>query len=117
MANSEIILSAQTHPGDSSTQTVTGTAYKGDGYYSRTDGLHTVQYTVTGFNGTIEIQATLATSPVSTDWFSIVTHTSTDSEGANATGSFLSNFTGNYVWVRAVVEYTDGSVNSITLNH
>jgi hypothetical protein len=29
----------------------------------------------------------------------------------------LYNFTGNYVWVRATVVYTDGVVNSIQLNH
>ena len=120
MATSETILTQQTHPGDSSTQSVTGTAYKGDGYYSRTDGLHTVQYAVDEFIGSIKIQATLATSPGADDWFSITNtiHTATADDSSNASdGSFLYNFTGNYVWVRAVVEYTDGSVNSITLNH
>jgi len=118
-ATSETILTTQTHPSDSTTQTVTGDAYKGDGYYSRTDGFHTVQYTVDGFIGSIKIQATLATTPTSSDWFSL---SSTELVSANdsstyRTGSFLYNFTGNYVWVRAVVEYTDGTVNSISLNH
>jgi len=117
MANSETILSAQTHPGDSTTQTVTGANYKGDGFYSRADGLHTIQISVTEIIGTITIQATLATTPTSDDWFDIVTHTSADDSSANRTGSFLYNFTGNYVWIRAVVEYTDGTVNSIQLNH
>lgn len=117
MANSEIILSANTHPGDSTTETVEGNAFKGDGYYSRADGFHTVQITVNGFIGTVTIQATLATNPSANDWFGIVTHTSADDSSANNTGSFLYNFTGNYVWVRATVEYTDGTVNSIKLNH
>ena len=119
MSTSETILTQQTHPGDSSTESVTGTAFKGDGYYSRTDGLHTVQYTVTGFIGTIEIQATLATSPSADDWFSVSsTQLTSDNDSSNFnTGSFLYNFTGNYVWVRAVVEYTDGTVERITLNH
>ena len=116
MASSEIILSTTTHPGDSTTETVEGNAYKGDGFYSRADGLHTVQINLTGLIGTVTIQASLATSPTADDWFGIVTHTSTESEGANATGSFLYNFTGNYVWVRTTVVYTDGVVNSIQLN-
>ena len=43
-STSEIILSANTHPGDSTTETVTGSNFKGDGYYGRSDGVHTVQY-------------------------------------------------------------------------
>ena len=43
-STSEIILSANTHPGDSATETVTGSNFKGDGYYGRSDGMHTVQY-------------------------------------------------------------------------
>lgn len=116
MANSETILPEYTHPNDSTTQTVTGDNYKGDGYYSRADGFHTVQITVTGLVGTVTIQATLATTPTEADWFDVVTHTAADGD-ANRTGSFMYNFTGNYVWVRAKVVYTDGTVNSIALNH
>ena len=63
--NSETILSGQVHPGDSSVETVTGEKFKGDGYYGRADGFHTIQLTVNGFIGTINIQATLAIDPVS----------------------------------------------------
>lgn len=119
MANSEIILSAQSHPGDSSTETVIGEQFKGDGYYSRSDGFHTVQYNIAGddnnaFSGTIEIQATLATNPTDADWFTIDGTVKTYSQEY---GSTLKNFTGNYVWVRAKAVFTDGSINSITLNH
>jgi|TARA_B110000971_G_C19761655_1_gene386744 hypothetical protein len=109
---SETILSNQSHPGDSTTETVTGEKYKGDGYYGRADGFHTVQYNVTGFSGTVKMQGTLATVPVDADYFDI---SGTDETGT--TGSFFKNFTGNYVWVRAVVIYTDGTVQSILLNH
>ena len=63
MAQSETILTENTHPSDSSIQTVTGEKFKGDGYYGRSDGFHTVQYTLEGFVGTIDIQATLAVDP------------------------------------------------------
>ena len=119
-SNSEIILSNQVHPGDSTSETVTGDKYKGDGYYGRSDGLHTVQMNVDGFIGSIIMQGTLAVEPASDDWFSITAteHISLNDSSANADGSFIYNFTGNYVWVRAYVSgWTDGTVQSISLNH
>lgn len=120
MSNSETILTANSHPGDSTVETVTGDKYKGDGYYGRSDGFHTVQYSVDGFIGTLVTQATLAIDPQADDWFTIAdtTHTSADDSSTNADGGFLYNFTGNYVWVRAYISnWTDGTVNSVKLNH
>lgn len=111
-SNSETILTAQTHPGDSTSVTVTGEKFKGDGFYGRADGVHTVQYNFDGLTGTITIQATLATTPTSTDWFAVHTYTA-----AQETANKYANFTGNFVYIRAVLEYTDGTVNSILLNH
>lgn len=112
MAQSETILTAQTHPGGGTTETVTGEKFKGDGYYGRSDGLHSVQYNYSVLTGTITIQGTLAVTPVEADWFDVHTYTATEE-----TASKIASFTGNYVWIRAQVVYTDGSVNSITLNH
>ena len=120
-ANSETILEQITHPGDSVFETVSGDKYKGDGYYGRSDGLHTVQYNLTGLNGSVIIQATLAIDPEDEDWFTVYSKTyalsgsQADTESEKL--SNLVNFTGNYVWVRARIEYTDGTVNSIILNH
>ena len=112
----------QTHVGDSSIQSHTGEKYKGDGYYGRSDGFHTVQYNISGFQGKIKMQATLAVNPVETDWFTLDTteHETIGfaNDGPTATGAHIKNFTGNYVWVRAVVSsWTVGTVNSILLNH
>ena len=111
-SSSQIILSQNTHPGDSTSETVTGSNFKGDGYYGRADGVHTVQYDYTGFTGTITIQATLATTPTDADWFDVDTITV-----ANQTEVKYVNFTGNFVYIRAKVVYTDGTVNSIRMNH
>ena len=111
-STSEIILSANTHPGDSTTETVTGNNFKGDGYYGRSDGVHTIQYDYVGLTGTITIQATLATTPADADWFDVDTVTV-----ANQTEVKYVNFTGNFVYIRAKLVYTDGTVNSIRLNH
>ena len=138
--NSETILSANTHPGDSTTETVTGEKFKGDGYYGRSDGFHTVQINLTGFIGTVSIQGTLETNPSNDDWFSVELESSgtstigyVDTTGAitttsptvssitfteNETSVNNYNFTGNYVWLRAYISnWTDGTVNSIQLNH
>lgn len=109
-----------THSNDSTVQTQKSEKLKGDGYYGRADGFHTVQYNVTGFIGNIVVQATLATNPAEADWFTISTtdHESTATETDESDGSFIKNFTGNYVWLRIFVyDWTDGSVNSVILNH
>jgi hypothetical protein len=122
MANSETILSSSTHISDSSTQELVGIPYKGDGYYGRSDGLHTIQYALNGFRGNISIEATLAAEPEDEDWFTVY------SQDHNVSGSLpdsslqresaIENFTGNYVWIRAKVSnWTDGTVNFIKLNH
>ena len=121
-SNSETILTQNAHPGDSQVETVTGNKFKGDGYYGRSDGFHTVQYDLDNFLGTVVIQATLALEPSSDDWFTVdeTEHTSTSNDSSSSTsdGGFVYNFTGNYVWVRAYVSnWSDGTVNSIKLNH
>ena len=131
--NSETILTANTHPGDSTIETVTGDKFKGDGYYGRSDGLHTIQINLSGFLGDIEMQGTLAVDPTADDWFTVRLGSgqTIDTTGKifnaitskleytdNETSSKTYNFTGNYVWIRVYVSnWTDGTVNSIQLNH
>jgi len=116
-AVSDVLL---THPGDSNTLNYSSDKLRGDGYYGRSDGLHTVQYNLSGFLGSISVQATLESNPTEDDWFyaPITLHTATNTGDENSTGSFIYNFTGNYVWVRInVASWTDGSVRSAVLNH
>ena len=110
------MLSATTHPGDSTVETVVSGEFKGDGYYGRSDGFHTVQINVNSISGTIQMQGTLATTPATADWFNI-DGTLYDSTTAGKDGAFVYNFTGNFVWIRASISYTDGTINSILLNH
>tara|TARA_Y100001972_G_scaffold86891_1_gene106316 strand:+ start:7955 stop:8560 length:606 start_codon:yes stop_codon:yes gene_type:complete len=88
---------------------------KGDGYFSQPDGVHTVVYrvlnrqdSVDDFNGTVKMQGSLATDPTEDDYFDIADTTFT-SDLSTKIASF--NFTGNYVWVRAKVETTNGTSN------
>ena len=97
---------------------------KGDGYFGSSDGLHTVTYTVTpNFEGTLTVQASLITDPIESDWF-VVKDTdieySTPIVPATTTTNYV-NFTGNFVWIRAIVHrssnLTNGSVMFINYNH
>ena len=133
MSNSQSILTINQHPGDSTTETITGDKFKGDGYYGRSDGLHTIQVNLAGFLGDVQLQGTLAVDPTADDWFTVRLGSgqTIDTTGKifnaitskleytdNETSSKTYNFTGNYVWVRVYVSnWTDGTVNSIKLNH
>lgn len=118
--NSDILLPNMTHADDSAVQGATGEKSKADGYYSRSDGFHTVQYSLNGFIGTLYIQATLALDPNDHDWFNLpeTVHTSSSTDDTESTGGFVYNFTGNYVWVRAIIEdWTDGTIKNVLFNH
>jgi hypothetical protein len=106
--------------------TATGTLFfnsekiEGDGYFGRGDGLHTVMYTATpNFVGTINMQASLASDPTSSDWFDVpnTTVTYTDLQNRNYATVDYFNFVGNYVWVRGVISIDAGAVESILYNH
>jgi hypothetical protein len=119
-AISETIFETETHPDGSTLETRTGEKFPGDGFYNRADGFHTVQYVYTNFVGKIKIQATLSIDPQEKDWFSlsetelVIEIDPQDTEPQ----SIAKNFTGNYVWVRAVIEqWAQGSINKILLSH
>ena len=90
--------------------------FQGDGYYSQTDGVHTVAYHVlTTLTGAVKMQGSLATTPTELDWFDIAGTTFTTDQ---STTIFSANFTGNFVWVRAkATGVTAGSVMKILYNH
>jgi len=109
------------HPGDSSTESYQSAKTKGDGYYRGGDGLHTYELKVAGFYGTIHIQGSLVEEPTADDWFDISSteHTATSADSTvNRDGSYMYNFTGNFVWLRAsITNFTDGTVNYIRVNY
>ena len=143
MSNSQTILPTTTYTGSGDPVEVRGEKYHGDGYYSRSDGLHTVQIALTNFVGTIEIEATLGVDPKDpfytncndgTDWSPVLVErpicVSTTGlwqteivpfklEYSNPETSIkVYNFTGNYTWVRAfITEWVGGTINSIKMNH
>ena len=89
--------------------------FKGDGYYSQPDGVHTVAYKVdTSLTGSIKMQGSLATTPTEDDWFDISGTTFTTDQSTTISSA---NFTGNFVWVRSkATSITAGSITQILLN-
>lgn len=93
---------------------------KGDGYYNGGDGVHTVSITTDRyFEGSVIIQATLASTPVEADWFDVkntsVTYVQNNVRTSNSVDLF--NFTGNFVWIRGRISIDTGSVLNISYNH
>ena len=91
--------------------------FKGDGYYSQPDGLHTVAYKITSTMNAaavLKMQGTLATTPTEDDWFDIAGTTFTTDQSTTISSA---NFTGNFVWVRAkATGVTAGTITEILLN-
>ena len=98
-----------------------GKAVRADGYYGKTDGIHTVQVFYTNFTGKFGIQGTLMTEPQEGDWFDINLNTynnfttqdpmvrfprdplnTTGREGDTGTMAFT--FLGNFTFLRAVMD-------------
>lgn len=85
---------------------VTGDKLAGDGYHGYSDGLHSVAWSLNRFIGRIKIQASLATTPEDQDWCDLDLDDSGNGyiQYVEATsGTYNYNFTGNWVWVRAIV--------------
>lgn len=92
---------------------------KGCGYNGQTDAMHTVQFTVVnGFVGTIKVQGTLTAAPGETDWYDIDNTEFGNGVTPVADGAFTTSFSGNHVWVRAVITtFTAGDINRVLFSH
>ena len=108
----------------------TGDSVRGDGFYGFSDGIHTVQITVTDYIGRIYIQGTLASDPVEADWFNIKVNGNDDyitygvGAGTGVTSTLAYTFQGNMLYLRAKVERSHlslliievGTLSKILLN-
>lgn len=81
---------------------------RGDRYPARghqgIGGLHTVQIVSNRLVGRVSIQATLKTDPGDDDWFAVLLDGQPYAEFQGELGSRGFSFTGNFVWVRAVLD-------------
>lgn len=97
---------------------VTGEPIRADGYYGRSDGLHTVQVIYSNFTGDFGLQGTLEVNPTEDDWFFINLNSfstilspfvrfpidpSAPSGNIGDTGSRAFSFLGNFVYLRVIL--------------
>ena len=102
---------------DHSPLNVIGTNYHGAGYYPGGDGVHTIAQYISDFVGVLKIQVALEFDPKEEDWATVSTFEHTDVANP-VTSNETYNFTGNYVWVRAVVEnMTHGTIAKLQMNY
>jgi len=84
-------------------------------YYGGFGGLQTVAFYLDQFEGDIEIQATLDTTPGDESWFRVYRFESTSSQ---ITENFSTNIRGNFVWLRARVEnFMAGTITKIAVSY
>ena len=122
-----LILLPQTaylNPGNGASYTVTGNTQPAAAYYLGNQDLQTVNLSLTNVTGNIVIEASLATSPRSTDWFNVyelVANANAASNSAPKIASNASSYTnveGNFVYMRAKVnDFKGGTVNFVKLSY
>jgi hypothetical protein len=116
----EILLTAVTHgtPSgnyDGSSQDWFSDAVKAADYYRGRGGVQTMGFSVSGFQGTITIEATLDTDPDSAAWFSTLVY---GNASTVTTQSISESVVGNFTWLRARVEdFESGTINTITATY
>ena len=117
MSTESIILLENTSTESADSTFAYSAKQKGAGYNKRYGGLHTYVYELDAFAGEIKLQGTLELYPGEADWVNIVgTTAGGDSTISAGITTYTGNFTGNFVWIRGVIEMDDGAVQSILYN-
>ena len=122
-----LILLPQTvyvNPGNSSPYTVTGNSQPAAAYYLGNQDLQTVNIKVANCTGNIVIEASLATTPGSGDWFKVYELIADANAASNSApqiasnASVYTNINGNFVYMRAKIEdFQAGAVQFVKLTY
>lgn len=125
-ATTLILLSETSYvnPGNGAPYTVTGNSQPAAAYYLGNRDLQTVNIKLTNVTGNIVIDASLATSPSSNDWFQVYQLEANASAPANtdpklaSNASVYTNIEGNFVYLRArIVDFNAGTVQFVKLSY
>lgn len=85
-------------------------------YYRGQGSVQTVAFSVSGFEGTMTVEATLDTNPESAAWFD--TYSYTAGSVAPVTDYYSTGIQGNFTWLRVRVEnFSAGSITSVTATY
>jgi hypothetical protein len=102
------------NPGNGAPYTVIGNSQPAAAYYLGNSDLQTVNVKLTNVTGNIVIEASLASTPTSTEWFRVYELEANANATANSApqvasnASIYTNIEGNFVYMRAKVEDFDG---------
>ena len=72
------------------------------------NGLHTFLFSMTGFGGSVRIDATTIGEPDSGDWFPVASKAYVGNQNRS-----IINVQGNYLWLRLAVGQTGGSLDNV----
>lgn len=112
------------NPGNGASYTVTGNSQPAAAYYLGNRDLQTVNTKLTNCTGNIVVEASLATTPGSTDWFQVYQLTANANAAPNSApqiasnASVYTNIEGNFVYLRAkIVDFAGGTVQFVKLSY
>lgn len=84
--------------------------FRADGYWGHTDGMHTISVSYQNLVGNLFLQGTLSTDPKDDDWFNIDINQKSSIkpyyEFNGESGVIARTFTGNFVYLRAILSRT-----------
>ena len=110
--------------GNANVYTVTGNSQPAAAYYLGNRDLQTVNINLTNVTGNIVIEASLATTPASGDWFKVYELVADANAASNtapqiaSNASIYTNVEGNFVYMRAKVDdFAGGIVNFVKLSY
>ena len=84
-------------------------------YYQGQGSLQTVFIRVTGFEGILTLQATLDYNADEANWFEVYEF---DSASSTISDHFPVNLTGNFTWMRVLVDsFNGGTINFVNLTY
>jgi hypothetical protein len=118
MSIENVILLSSTN--NESADLVYSDKQKGAGYHRRYDAVHTAVFTFDNFKGSVKLQATLSLYPSDDDWFDIEYDSGLALESVDSTPLLtteLRNFTGNFIWIRAAYQLTEGTITHIRYSY
>ena len=100
---------------DGSSQDWYSNAVPAANYYAGNGSIQTIHIKLTGFQGIINLVASLGDDPEQAAWFPLAEF---DYSSSPSTVEIAPSYTGNFVWVRAeVTDFTAGTIDRITINY
>ena len=100
---------------DGSSQDWSSDAKLASGYYRGQGGVQTVLFSVTDFEGTMYLDATLDSDPASAAWFQTFVYGSGPSP---LTDYHPESVTGNFTWMRVRIEdFSAGTINTVSITY